>query len=149
MINIKRSMGMTAKVSPIRDESIEIIDGIPAKKVYPPFGLTSNKGNPNYVRSIPLAWIQDAIKLPGCALKIGVVIWFYYGVKNGQFVSLSAKRLDRHGVERSSYKRGLNALEKARLIEVIRDGKKALRVRPIIPSKIVDIEDDIGHHGNE
>ena len=66
-------------------------------------------------------WISTAAKLPGKALHVAIAIWFLHFInKKPLTLRLSSKVLRGLGVTRFSGYRALEALEKARLVEVER-----------------------------
>ncbi len=77
---------------------------------------------------IPWAWLIAAGNLPGKALHIASVIWFLAGMKNKPTISLSGALLKDLGVKRNAAYRGLNALEGAGLVSVIRHAGR----RPLV-----------------
>lgn len=75
-----------------------------------------------YLRGpIPLAWIQAAAQLPGCALQVGIALWYRVGLqRGGRAIDLNLSRLTQFGADRHSAARGLRNLEDARLVAVER-----------------------------
>jgi hypothetical protein len=67
---------------------------------------------------IPLSWLAYAARLPGKALHVGVVLWFYAGLKHSRTVALPNTTLRSFGVNRNAKYRALTALQNAGLIEV-------------------------------
>jgi hypothetical protein len=65
---------------------------------------------------IPLAWLSAAAKLPGKALHVGLAIWFEHGRRKNLEFRLTASVLKRFGIARKAGYRGLDALERTRLI---------------------------------
>ncbi len=78
-----------------------------------------------YVRTIPLPWIQQASRLPGKSLHVGIVLWYLAGVSKSLTVKLTRSGLRRFGLHHETGRRGLRALEKAKLVGVKRSGKKS------------------------
>ncbi|MBL8025019.1 MAG: helix-turn-helix transcriptional regulator [Fibrobacteres bacterium] len=84
---------------------------------------------------IPLGWIQEAAKLPGKSLGVGMVLFFLAGVsKSRSDIRLSSLELRKLGISRHSAYRALRKLESARLINVIRK-RGRLPVVSIIDNK--------------
>jgi len=83
-----------------------------------------SKAQEPYVRTIPLSWICQATGLPGKALAVGLVIWYFSGVTKSKTVKLTRLRLSHFGLLPETSRRGLRALEKAKLVDVERSGKK-------------------------
>ncbi|HKF94008.1 MAG TPA: hypothetical protein VKB96_05275 [Gammaproteobacteria bacterium] len=69
---------------------------------------------------VPLTWLASAAQLPGKALHVSVVLWFFAGLKKTRIVSLPNKTLRLFGVSRNAKYRALGALEKAGLVVVER-----------------------------
>ena len=67
---------------------------------------------------IPLTWLQEAARLPGKALHVGIALWFRSGLTRSSEISLSLSSLNEFGIGRFSAMRGLRALEKAKLVSV-------------------------------
>jgi hypothetical protein len=82
-----------------------------------------------YLRTIPVPWLEKAIALPGKALHVGLVIWYYWGLRS-EDVSLSQIKLAQFSLNRETARRGLATLEAAGLVTVIRHPGRAPRVRP-------------------
>lgn len=81
---------------------------------------------------IPWPWLVSAMKLPGCAVHVGLHLWVMAGITNTMTVPLNLSRLS---VDRSAASRGLAALEGARLVSVARrPGRKPLVT--ILPSPL-------------
>ena len=69
---------------------------------------------------IPLAWLASAGRLPGKALHVAIALWFVVGVAKTREVKLSSALLAELGVDRHAGYRGLAALERAHLVQVVR-----------------------------
>ncbi|MGA2255664.1 MAG: hypothetical protein ABSG53_13545 [Thermoguttaceae bacterium] len=70
---------------------------------------------------IPLPWLSAASQLAGKApLAVGLALWFESGRRRSDEVTLTTAILNRFGVSRKAKYRGLNALEKAGLVNVVR-----------------------------
>lgn len=78
---------------------------------------------------IPMDWLIPALKLPGKALHVSVMLWFYASLKRSGEVALSLSRLKEVGVSRSSASRALVHLEKAGLVAVSRGAGRKPVVR--------------------
>ena len=86
----------------------------------------------HYVRTIPLGWLERAAQLPGCALQVGVFVWFHYGLHGSkERVVFSPSQGERHGLNRRQVQRGLKQLEEAGLIEIERGANKSPKVKPL------------------
>jgi len=99
----------------------------PVEARYRPIKRQSEAKDP-YVRTIPLSWVYLASGLPGKALHVGIVIWFLSGVNKSQTITLTRKTLKNFGLTPETGRRGLLALESAKLVRVERRGKKSPRV---------------------
>jgi hypothetical protein len=90
----------------------------------------ANTGKPSLVRRtrkgkflagpIPLAWLKRAAQLPGKALAVGLALWFLKRCQNQTTVRLTRRTLERFGVARKPGYNGLQALERAGLVQVRR-----------------------------
>jgi hypothetical protein len=70
---------------------------------------------------LPMAWLERAASLPGRALHIGVMLWYYVGLHKSARVKFSLSRCERRlGFDRTTATRGLAALERAGLVTVER-----------------------------
>ncbi len=68
---------------------------------------------------IPWSWLTLAGRLPGRALQVGVVLWFWVGRRNSRTVSISLSAIARQfGFDQSSASRALAQLARARLISL-------------------------------
>ncbi len=91
-----------------------------------PFKRQSKAKDP-YVRTIPLPWIQQASRLPGKSLHVGIVLWYLAGISKSLTVTLTRLKLSQFGLHHETGRRGVRTLEKANLVHVDRDGKKSPR----------------------
>jgi hypothetical protein len=74
---------------------------------------------------IPLSWLSAASEVPGKApLAVGLALWFESGRRRSKTVKLTTAILSRFGVSRKAKYRGLEALERAELINVLRTPRK-------------------------
>lgn len=69
---------------------------------------------------VPLLWLSTAARLPGRALHVAVYLWFLAGLKNSGTFRLSLSRLGGFGLDRFAARRGLDVLEQANLVSVVR-----------------------------
>ncbi len=69
---------------------------------------------------VPLAWLAHAGQLPGKSLHVGIVLWFFAGLKHTRTVALPSATLALFSVNRNAKYRALKALQQANLIEVER-----------------------------
>ncbi len=69
---------------------------------------------------IPLAWVQQAAKLPGRTLHLGMTLWYLAGVRRSNKGAVSYKVAEHFGLNRYTVYRGLKRLEKAGLVVVLR-----------------------------
>ncbi len=131
----------------IKVEEVNIADK-DINKIYKEFGLKTSvqpqyrpvkrqskaQGGP-YIRTTPLSWICQATGLPGKASAVGLVLWYLSGVSKSKTVKLTRLRLSRFGLLPETGRRGLRALERAKLVHVERSGKKSPRVTLVKVSK--------------
>ena len=77
---------------------------------------------------IPLSWLQKAMKLGGTAISVGIVLWYYRGLKKSLIFKIGIQ--DIAGLIGRSWltaKRGLIALERRGVISISRhQGRKHL-----------------------
>lgn len=90
---------------------------------------------------IPLDWLSRAMKLPGKALHVADILWFYSGIKRSAEIPLSLSKLKKFGITRTSAARALRNLEEAGLVTVDRkQGRKAVvRLLPAIKNEEPDM----------
>lgn len=70
---------------------------------------------------VPWNWLARAASLPGRALHMGNVLWYWAGITRTRVVAISLSRVAREfGVSRTALARGLAALERAELVSVER-----------------------------
>lgn len=67
---------------------------------------------------IPLVWIEQASKLPGKSLHVGLVLWYLSGLKKTRTFSLGSKQLLAFGIGRDAKAEALTRLASAGLIAV-------------------------------
>jgi hypothetical protein len=65
---------------------------------------------------IPWAWVARAIPLNGKALAVALVLWQEAGCKKSRTVRFRPNQTDSTGMHRSTARRGLRALEAAKLV---------------------------------
>ena len=90
--------------------------------------LASRNG---FIHYIPMAWLLLALKLPASAVRVGLVLWFYHGMRPHDPVVISRSKLRLVGLSPSSGYRAIQALARAGLIVVDHNPPKAPRVRLI------------------
>ncbi len=130
----------------IKLEEVNIADK-DINKIYKEFGLKTavqpryrpvkrqSKAQAPYIRTIPLPWIQQASRLPGKSLHVGIVLWYLSGVSKSLTVKLTRSWLSRFGLHHETGRRGLHALERAKLVHVERSGKKSPCVTLVGPGR--------------
>ena len=69
---------------------------------------------------IPMAWLNEAAKLPGKALNLGIAIWWLAGMSNTTAFKLTGKALDQLDISRDAASSALKRLEAQGLIRVQR-----------------------------
>jgi hypothetical protein len=77
-------------------------------------------GEPFLKGPIPWAWIARAAGLPGKALAVGLVLWREAGCRRARTVPLRLSAAAALGMHRDTAKRGLRALERAKLVTICR-----------------------------
>jgi DNA-binding MarR family transcriptional regulator len=78
---------------------------------------------------ISMNWLNQAARLPGKALHVGIALWHLAGLsRQAGTVSLSATVLRDMGISRTTGYRALAALEKAGLVRVERQSGRLPRV---------------------
>jgi len=70
--------------------------------------------------TIPMAWLNEAAKLPGKALNLGIAIWWLYGMAKTKTFKLTSKALAQLDISRDAASSGLKRLEAQGLIRVQR-----------------------------
>ncbi len=75
-----------------------------------------------YVRTINLRWMFRACALPGKALHVGIVLWYFSGLTKSLTVKLTRSRLKPFNIHRETGRRALRILEEAKLVGVERRG---------------------------
>lgn len=77
---------------------------------------------------IPFDWFAAAARLPGKALHVGMMLWFYVGLKKSRRLKFPLTRLIQFGMDRSRASRGLKALERSGLVRVVRGSGRSPEV---------------------
>ena len=67
-----------------------------------------------------MAWLNEAAKLPGKAINVGIAIWWLAGMAKTYTFKLTGKALDQLDVSRDAASSGLKRLEAQGLIRVQR-----------------------------
>lgn len=67
---------------------------------------------------IPWRWIVSAGQLPGCALHVGIVLWREATMKRKRTVRFCSSHLSDFRKSADTARRGLHALEAAKLVSV-------------------------------
>ena len=86
---------------------------------------------------IPLAWLNEAAKLPGKALNLGIAIWWLAGMSKTTTFKLTGKALDQLNISRDAASSALKRLESHGLIRV----QRAPGQRPTV--EILPVADDV------
>ena len=102
----------------IDDKSIPVkrvrLDSSTGKYIGAPLTVPFLKG------PIPMAWLNEAAKLPGKAINLGIAIWWLAGMAQTKTFKLTGKALDQLGVSRDAAADALKRLEARGLIRVQR-----------------------------
>jgi hypothetical protein len=69
---------------------------------------------------VPWEWLRQAGTLPGKALLVGLALWFLAGCLKRREVRFSKTRAVEFGCHPNTVRRGIHALEAARLVRVAR-----------------------------
>ena len=77
---------------------------------------------------IPWSWITCAMRLPGKALHVAVVLWQEAGFRKSRHVKFRMSKIDRVGFTRWTARRALVILEEAKLIKIDRKPGQLLQV---------------------
>ena len=83
--------------------------------------------NPPFIMGpLSLVWFQEAMKLPGAALSVAIILWFYQGLNKSPTFKIGTGDIANYtGHSRDTAQRGLRELERHGLITVERfPGKK-------------------------
>jgi hypothetical protein len=89
---------------------------------------------PRYCKSeflrgpIPWPWLATAMKLPGRALAVALILWREAGIRKVMTVPLPPARLRQCGILPDAARRGLRALEQAGLLTIRRPPGRCLEV---------------------
>ncbi len=77
---------------------------------------------------IPWNWITCAMRLPGKALHVAMVLWQEAGFRKSRHVKFRMSKIDRVGFTRWTARRALVILEEAKLIKIDRKPGQLLQV---------------------
>jgi hypothetical protein len=86
---------------------------------------------------IPWNWITCAMRLPGKALHVAVVLWQEAGFRKSRHVKFRMSKIERVGFSRWTARRALVILEEAKLIKIGRKPGQLLQV------EILEVEESI------
>ena len=105
---------------------------IPVRKI--DLGITArpnqSKATEYFLRGpIPLPWLEAAAKLPGKAYTLGTLIWWLHGMSQGSSIKVTKRSLERFSISEDAYRDGLQRLESAGLVSVIRRPGQRTEVR--------------------
>jgi predicted RNA-binding protein YlxR (DUF448 family) len=87
---------------------------------------------------IPWAWLEQAGALPGRALFVGLVLWQMRGAFKRSTFRYCLNKSHHDGVPRRTAVRAIQALERAKLIRVVRKPGSGLEVTILDEEKEVD-----------
>ncbi len=85
-----------------------------------PFVSHPRQRTPFIKGPIPLTWVQQAARLPGRTLHLGMILWYLAGVRRSTQGAVSYTVAEHFGLNRYTVYRGLARLEKAGLVVVSR-----------------------------
>ena len=77
-----------------------------------------------FIAAMPRGWIAEAAKLPEHALHVALAIMYVHGMDREKEVVLTRFHFDIFSTSRGAAQRGIEALQKAGLIEYTKDGHK-------------------------
>ena len=77
---------------------------------------------------VPWPWLVEAMKLPGKALAVGLMLWREGGCAGTRTVYFGLPRAAADGIPVSTARRAIRTLEAARLVEVHRKPGRGLEV---------------------
>ena len=69
---------------------------------------------------VPLPWLARAARLPGCALQLGILLWYRAGMEGCKDILIRRSELELFGVSRYAKARALKAMEATGLVTVTR-----------------------------
>ena len=123
----------------IDDKSIPVkrvrLDSSTGKYIGAPLTVPFLKG------PIPMAWLNEAARLPGKALNLGIAIWWLAGMAQTKTFKLTGKALDQLGVSRDAAADALKRLEGRGLIRVQRAPGQRPTVEILsVASKVTKLE---------
>ena len=78
-----------------------------------------------YIKTIPLPWIAQVTKLPYSAVRVGLACWFMDGCNKQQPFTLSRATCQQFNISKWDKRRGIRQLERAGVIEVLRQPGRA------------------------
>jgi len=96
---------------------------------------------------IPWAWIDRAGRLPGQALKVGLVLWQKAGYTGKGTIRICLARMRSLGLSEASARRGIKNLEKAGLIKIQRKPGRGLLVTLLNVVVDANAKPDEDHEG--
>ena len=90
----------------------------------------------------PMWWLRQALELGKAALATGVALWFAYGLRKGAQgpIRVNAAIRGQMGLSNDLSRRGIHALARGGLINVVRGGRGRCAVVEIVTEKPIRIE---------
>mgnify|MGYP000893554201 FL=1 len=90
---------------------------------------------------IPMAWLNEAAKLPGKTLNLGLAIWWLAGMAKTKTFKLTGKALAQLGVSRDAASDALKRLEERGLLRVQRSPGQRPTVEILsVASNVIKLE---------
>jgi hypothetical protein len=83
---------------------------------------------------VPVPWLQQAARLPGRSLEVGLCLWRLAGAMRSMTVALSTREVEGFGVDRHAKSRALKKLEAAGLVRVDHHRGRFPRVTIVCPN---------------
>jgi len=112
-------------------------------------GSRRSKRRGRFLRGpIPMDWLEMAMRLPGSALHVGMMLWHFKGLRKSDTFKISLAELTCGVICRDTVRRGLNNLETARLASVVRQRGRKLKVTILSGPAAVDTEDPENEYPN-
>jgi hypothetical protein len=103
---------------------------IPTRRLDVGMSLGPTKSKEYFLRGpIPLRWLHRAATLPGKAYTLGTILWWFYGINPTKPIKVTSKSIEEFSISEDAYRDGLNRLEAAGLVSVIRRPGQRTEVR--------------------
>ena len=107
--------------------------GASAREYMEGLGRTQNIYGRYIKGPVPWVWVVAAAALPGKALIVGLALWRLSGSMKTMRVMLANSELAPFGIDRAAKSRAVASLEKAGLVEVIRQRSRFPIITLLVP----------------